>query len=192
VESIDKSQRLIEAASAILNVAPERSLNVVVLNKVLFYLDLAALRDRGDTITHNTYIAIQNGPVVAKYQQRLIRQLEELGVARQISQWNGSKPIILQRSPEHFEFLDSEALSTVAEVTNFFADATSRIASEFSHLNSGWKLAWDHYLREGQPTAINMRIAMQQIIESDPWMRVPLSTDPESLAAADEAIGDDW
>ena len=192
MESNDKSQRLIEAASAVLHAAPNRSLNVVVLNKVLFYLDLAALRDRGDTITHNAYVAIQNGPVVAKYPQRLIKILEERGIARQISQWNGSKPIVLETCPKHFEFLDSDAMITVADVTNFFADATSKIASDFSHMNSGWKLAWDRYLCEGKPAAVNMRIAMQQIVESDPWMRVPLSCDEEILAAADDAIGDDW
>lgn len=39
----DRSQRLLEAASAVLHAAPDHSLNAVVLNKVLFYLDLASL-----------------------------------------------------------------------------------------------------------------------------------------------------
>ncbi len=188
----EKTQRLIEAACAVLHTASGHSLNVVVLNKVLFYLDLASLRDRGDTITHNTYIAIQNGPVVAKYPQRLIKPLEEQGIARQISQWNGAKPIVLENSPKHFDFLDSDAMITVSDVTNFFADATSQHASDFSHQNPGWQLAWNHYLREGKPAAVDMRIAMQQIVESDPWMQVPLSSEDEILAAADNAIGDDW
>lgn len=187
-----KSQRLIEAASAVLHAAPDRSLNVVVLNKVLFYLDLAALRDRGDTITHNSYIAIQNGPVVAKYQQRLIKPLEERGIARQISQWNGAKPITLETCPTHFEFLDSDAMLTIADVTNFFADATSNLSSEFSHRNPGWQLAWNQYQRDGKPVAVNMRIAMQQIVESDPWMQIPLPGDDEIFSAADDALGDDW
>ncbi len=188
----NKSQRLIEAASAVLHAAPDHSLNVVVLNKALFYLDLAALRDRGETITHNSYIALQNGPVVAKYQQRLIHRLEEEGIARQISQWNGSKPILLENCPSHFEYLDSDAMITISDVTAFFADVTSKLASDFSHLNPGWRIAWDQYLREGKPAAVNMRIAMQQIVESDPWMQVPLSNDDDILAAADNAIGDDW
>lgn len=81
---------------------------------------------------------------------------------------------------------------TVSDVTEFFADATSKIASDFSHQNPGWQLAWNHFLRDGKPVAVNMRIAMQQIVESDPWMQVPLSSDDEILAAADNAIGDDW
>jgi len=192
MEANEKSRRLIEAASAVLHIAPNHSLNAVVLNKALFYLDLASLRDRGDTITHNTYIALQNGPVVAKYQQRLIKSLEERGIARQISQWDGSKPIQLENCPKHFDFLDSDAMLTVSDVTHFFADATSQNASDFSHQNPGWQLAWNHYRREGKPAAVDMRIAMQQIVESDPWMQVPLAGDDEILAAADKAIGDDW
>lgn len=192
MESNEKSRRLIEAASAVLHAAPDRSLNAVVLNKALFYLDLASLRDRGETITHNTYIALQNGPVVAKYPQRLIKPLEEQGIAQQISRWDGSKPIVLESCLQHFEFLDADALITVADVTAFFADATSRVASEFSHKNPGWQLAWDQYQREAKPAAVNMRIAMQQIVEADPWMQIPLAGDDEVLAAADAAAGDDW
>lgn len=86
----EKQQRLLETASAALIAAPENSLKVVVLNKVLFYVDLAALRDRGETVTRNTYIGLQNGPVVAHYDKRLVAGLEEQGVAEQRSQWNGS------------------------------------------------------------------------------------------------------
>lgn len=188
----DKSQRLIETASAVLHAAPDRSLNVVVLNKVLFYVDLASLRDRGETITHNSYIAIQNGPVVAKYPQRLIKPLEDRGIARQISQWNGAMPVTLEECPKHFEFLGPDDMLTIADVTSFFANSTSNLASEFSHRNPGWQLAWNHYQRGGKPVAVNMRIAMQQILESDPWMQTPLSSGDEILAAADDAIGDDW
>ena len=46
----EKSERLIEAAAAILNAAPDHRLNAVVLNKALFYLDLASLRDRGELL----------------------------------------------------------------------------------------------------------------------------------------------
>jgi len=188
----EKSQRLIEAATAVLHAAPNHSLNAVVLNKVLFYLDLASLRDRGSTITHNVYIALQNGPVVAKYQHRLINPLEERGIARQLSHWNGAKPIVLEKHPAHFDFLDQDAMITVSDVTLFFANATSKDASEYSHKNPGWQFAWNQCQRDGKPVAVDMRIAMQQIIESDPWMEVPLSCDDDVIAAADEALGVDW
>ena len=188
----ERSERLIEAASAILNAAPDRRLNIVVLNKALFYLDLASLRDRGATITHNAFIAIQHGPVIAKYPKRLVGQLEGLGIAKQISQWDGSKPIVLESCRPHFNFLDSDAMILASAVTNFFADASSRQASDYSHENAGWKRAWVESQRTGKPSVVNMRVAMQQIIEADPWMELPLIDDEQLLAAADNADGDDW
>jgi len=183
---------LIEVASAVLHAAPGHSLNAVVLNKVLFYIDLATLRDRGETLTQNPYVALQNGPVIAKYQNRLIDRLNELGIARQISQWDGSKPIVLEVFPTQFQFLNSEDMIKVSDVTSFFADSTSRIASEFSHRNPGWQLAWNQYQRDGKPVAVNMRIALQQIIEADPWMLRPISDGNQMLSNADAAIGEDW
>jgi hypothetical protein len=188
----EKSERLIEVASAVLSAAPNHRLNAVILNKTLFYLDLASLRDRGATVTGNAYIGIQQGPVVAKYQQRLIGQLESRGIAKQISEWDGSKPILLEASLPNFQFLDSEAMILVSAVTTYFADATSGRASEYSHENPGWRLSWNEFRRMGRPCAINMRVAMQQIIEDDPWMEGPLLNDDEMLAAADAEVGVDW
>ncbi len=188
----EKSERLIEAAAAILNAAPEHRLNAVVLNKALFYLDLASLRDRGETVTHNSYIALQNGPVVAKYKPRLIGQLESRNIAKQISEWNGSEPILLEACPQHFQFVDTDTMVLVSNVTHFFASMTSRQASDYSHENPGWELAWSDSRRTGKPVAINLRIAMQQIIEDDPWMETSLLDDEELLAAADAALGEGW
>ena len=192
MDAHEKSERLIEAASAILNAAPDHRLKAVVLNKALFYLDLASLRDRGATITGNTYIALKEGPVVAKYPQRLIGQLEARGIGKQISEWDGSKPILLESCPQHFQFVDSDALILVSAVTSFLAGATSRQASDYSHENPGWELAWNEFRRTGRPVAINMRVALQQIIEDDPWMDWPLLNDDELLAAADSGVGADW
>lgn len=192
MEASEKNARLIEAASAVLNAAPDHRLNTVVLNKALFYLDLASFRDRAETITGNSYIAIQQGPVVAKYRKRLIEQLEAQGIGKQISEWDGSKPVLLESCPEHFEFVDADALILVSAVTAFFSGLSSRQASDFSHENPGWQLAWDTYRHTGRPTAVNMRVAMQQIVEDDPWMDLPLLDDDEILAAADAGDGVDW
>ena len=192
MESQEKCDRLIEAAAAVLNAAPLRRLNTVVLNKALFYLDLASLRDRGQTVTGNSFIAIQQGPVVAKYPQRLISQLQDRGIARQISEWDGSKPVLLENCPSHFEYIDADTLLLANAVTSYFAEGTSRQASEYSHENPGWRLAWNQYRRTGKPCAINMRIALQQIVEDDPWLDRPMMNDDEILAAADEACGVDW
>ena len=192
MDPADKMERLVEAAAAILNAAPSHRLNVVVLNKVLFYLDLAALRDRAVTITGNTFLGIQQGPVVARYQKRLIGQLESRGIAAQISEWDGSKPVLLESAPDHIRFLDTDAMTLISAVTTWFASKTSGQASEFSHENPGWQLAWSEYRRTGRPCPINMRIAMQQIIEDDPWMDTPLLNNDDVLAEADHGAGADW
>lgn len=192
MDAAEKSDRLIEAASAALNAAPNRRLNAVVLNKVLFYFDLATLRDRGSTITNNTYIGIQQGPVVAKYPQRLIGQLEARGIGKQISEWDGSKPVLLETTPEHFHYLDCDALVLLSSVVSFFSSMTSRQASDYSHENSGWQLAWNEFRRTGRPCAINLHIAMQQIVEEDPWLDLPLMSADEALALADAAMGAEW
>ena len=188
----EKSERLIEVACAILNVVPNHRLNTVVLNKVLFYLDLISLRDHAEPLTHNPYIAIQQGPVVAKYAQRLVGQLESRGLGKQLSEWDGSKPIQLEILPEHFRYLDADDLNRISTVASYFAPLTSRQASEYSHENPGWQLAWNEYRRTGKPTVINLRVALQQVIEDDPWMETPLLKDDEILAAADDGVGDDW
>ena len=187
----ERSDRLIEAACAILNVVPNHRLNIVVLNKALFYLDLVSLRDQARPVTHNAYIAIQQGPVVAKYPQRLVEQLETRGWGKQLSEWDGSKPIQLEKIPEHFHYLDADVLALASAVASSLATRSSRQVSDFSHENPGWLLAWNDYRRTGKPAAIDMRIAMQQLIEDDPWMEIPPSDD-KVLADADGGVGDSW
>lgn len=188
----EKRDRLVEAAAAILNAAPDSRLNIVVLNKVLFYLDLASLRDRSETLTGNSYIAIQQGPVVANYPKRLVEELESRGIARQISEWDGSKPVLLESPPEHFKFVDSDAMSLAGRVTSFFSRLSSTQASNYSHENPGWQLAWNKCRVKGTPQPVNMRVALQQIIEDDPWMDSALTDDELLLKAADDGLGVDW
>ncbi|MCC6546097.1 DUF4065 domain-containing protein [Candidatus Sumerlaeota bacterium] len=192
MDAHEKSERLIEAATAILAAAPNHRLNTVVLNKALFYLDLASLRDDGKTMTGNSYIALQQGPVVAKYQERLIGQLQARVIAEQLDEWDGSKPIVLKNGTLRSHHLDASAMSRAAGITAFFAKQTSQQASEYSHENPGWLLAWAEYRRSGKPCAIDMRVAMQQILQDDPWMDEPLIGDEDILAADDAESGTDW
>ena len=191
MDANEKSERLVEVASAVLDAAPNRRLNTVVLNKAIFYLDLASLRDRGELLTGNAYIALQQGPVVAQYQKRLIDRLEARGIAHQVDEWDGSKPVTLTALPE-YRFLDEPARVQASRVTAFFANQTSKEASDYSHENPGWLLAWAEYGRTGKPCSINMQVALQQILQEDPWMDQPLLGAKDILAAADAEDGEDW
>ena len=183
----EKSRRVVEAAAAILAAAPSRRMNTVVLNKALFYLDLAALRDFGEVVTQNTFIALEQGPVVAQYQKRLIKPLEEAGIAVQ-EEHGMAKPICLKREFQHRVFMDEPLLDLAGKIARWLAPQTSSRVSELSHENPGWKLAYEQgWEREGKPRSINLLIAMQQIVDKDPWLAEPLN--PREVEAA-ESFGE--
>lgn len=174
----EKRQRLIEAAMALLESVPQQKLNIVVLNKALFYLDLAALRDFGHTLSGATYIAMDLGPVVANYPKRLVG-------AR-------AKPVRALKTLKEYRYLDQKALLLAKEIGGHFTDATSLEAS--SHDNVGWKIAYSDGAKRGAaPAKIDMLIAMQQLVERDPWIDAAITTEEGAVfAAADVEDGERW
>ena len=157
----------------------------MVLNKALFYLDLAHLRDTGAVFTTTAYIALPLGPVVARYETKLIRPLEKAGIAVQ-GEDGFARPV---------RFTASETIETPS-ATDYIADLASKVAnwageltstkvSDFSHENLGWKFARNKH--DGRPSSINMTIAMQQVLDADPWLEEDLSF--EELASTNSASG---
>ena len=192
MDSNSKRRRLLESAAAILSFTPEEKLNIVVLNKALFYLDLASLRDFGSPISCNTFIALKQGPVVAKYPKRLVNALVEEGIASQES-FEDSKPVVLERLPKHLEFIDSGLEKLVQHIALWFSDKTSKEASDFTHQNPGWTMAYQEGIAKSQPPKpINLYVAMQQIVDSDPWMDSSYALDSEAVSAADRDEGVPW
>ena len=81
LEATESTNKLMEASMALLQGAPDSQLNIVVLNKALFYLDLIALRDFGRTITGERYVALPQGPMVADYARKIVHgEEQEMGV----------------------------------------------------------------------------------------------------------------
>jgi Protein of unknown function (DUF4065) len=177
-----------EAAMAVLQAAPAKKLNIVVLNKVLFYLDLIALRDFGRVITGSKFIAIDNGPVVAKYEAALVKPLVQFGLA--VQRMEGmAKPVEAIKTLGTFHHLDANDLIKVGVVTEKLGAMSSGKVSKFAHANPGWKLAYNGPLVAGG--VINMRVAMQQLMDPDPWLDAPLSTrELASLSSTDDALTD--
>lgn len=169
------------AATALLSRVPERALSIVVLNKLLFYLDLACLRDTGETLTGNPFVALKHGPVVAKYQKRLVGALVEAGVATQGSD-GLAKPVRLNEGVDGPE-LKSEVEPLVEKIAQWSHSLSATRASDISHENLGWRLARAAG-KDQEPKPINMYIAMQQIMDEDPWLEEPV--DEAVLAVADE------
>ena len=192
MSSDEKSIRLIEAASALLAASRNKRLNAVPLNKALFYLDLASLRDCGEAFTRNSYIALDNGPVVAKYQDRLIKPLKKSGIATQEADGD-ARPIKLLELPG-FTKLTPKIQELAVKVSRWCSGRTSRELSDYSHQNLGWIIARRKALEaKGQKQVIDMHIAMQQIIDSDPWVNEPNDDDVrKACESADMRKGQVW
>jgi hypothetical protein len=158
---------------------------------VLFYLDLECLLETGETATKNTYVALEHGPVIAQYQKRLIGALEAEGLARQEQGEFDTMPVRLlddrRMPPRSYAAIAKRLAETIGAMT-----ATE--ASELSHDNPGWKLAWEGRGPNDQPKPINMLIAMQELAEGDdPWLTKPLTSgERAAVEKADQGKTEPW
>lgn len=177
----EKLDRAIEATGALLQSAPSRRLQVTNLNKGLFYLDLVALRDCGATLTRCTYVALKQGPVLHNYKDDLIPALKASGIALQDDK-GMEKPVVLLKEIESFVFMDDGLRTAAATIARHVGSRSAAEISEFSHLNPGWISAYAEGQEIGNPPQrINMTLALQQIIDADPWLDEP--ADEEVLRA---------
>lgn len=183
-------QRLHDAVMAALQAAGG-SMQVVNLNKTLFYADLYALRDCGHTVTGQEYLALKLGPVVMGYDKRIIRDLARAGFIVQEEAPGGyGKPLRVVRQLETYESLTTEEIHILKELAPEIAQMSAASVSNLSHDNPGWNLAWKG---EGKPPGkINMLIAMQQLDDTDEnddaWLKARLTKDERATVA--ESVSD--
>src|SRR5262245_21678262 len=124
-EEKDARDRLIEATVALLASAPGRRMQVTNINKGLFYLDLAALRDTGQTITKNVYLALKQGPIMHRYQDLLVKDLSAAGLLRQDTTGMG-KPLVLSKySRRSYRYMDDHLRSVAMLVAVTVAGQTA-------------------------------------------------------------------
>lgn len=162
---MDTRTRIAEAAMAVLVATPDRRLGITVLNKALFYADLCALRDVGQTVTRSGYIALPQGPVLNHYERAIVRTLEALGWAEQTKD-GMEKPMIVRSEPEGFSLLSKDEVGITQLVSRKIHHRTASWVSDYSHENKAWEIAF----REKTGAPINLMLAMQQVLEDDPWM----------------------
>jgi hypothetical protein len=173
---MDRAERLTEAAMAILQATEGGSLNITVLNKALYYLDLYALRDLGETVTRNTYVALEQGPVVAKYEKRLVGELERQGLAEQVRSGK-ARPVQIKRPLDEFHRLSEEQLRLARAAARFAEQHTSSEISDLSH-GAAWQIAYDEGLGSGHaPRPVDLNMALQDIAEDDEWLDAPVGDD---------------
>jgi hypothetical protein len=186
--------KLLEAAMALLQAAPRQQLNVVVLNKALFYLDLHALRDFGTTVTDQEYVALDQGPVVDHYKEILVKPLVEGGLAEQLQTSAGGyswKPLRVKKPLRTFVCLDEREQELARQISASFLNSNSFISaavSAFSHHNPGWRTAFSKH-EDGRPyVKIDMLLALQQLDSDEDdavWLNEPL--DAETMAICNAA-----
>ncbi len=169
MEDAEKKARVFEAVVALLDGAPGRRMQITNLNKALFYMDLAALRDTGSTITDAVYLALDNGPVLNEYKQIV----EELAVAKVAHQdiEGLEKPVVLDRSLDTYHYLDDHGRALAVKIAQFVAQQSARDISKLSHTNPGWVVAFNKGRgRNLAPAPIDMNLALQQLGDEDPWL----------------------
>jgi len=195
MQASEKRMRLLEAAVAVLQGTGNGKLNIVVLNKALFYGDLCYLRDRGRTITGNSYIALQYGPVVANYPRRLVAALKkERWASQEANSDSNSKPVVLEDREHQFVALDATEVKLLRLMGKRFALTNSSDVSYYSHDNPAWQAAWEQGGKQGgRPLPINMRVALQQVIDRDPWLDSPADGDlNDAFDEAEQGENEEW
>jgi hypothetical protein len=181
----DEKTPVIEAAMAILQATSKMRLGITVLNKALFYADLVALRDLGHSLTNSGYIALPQGPVLNHYERALIRDLDRQRLAEQIQEgW--PKPVIVRQPITRFGRLTPEEVAIAQLVARKIEAKSATWVSEYSHENPGWQLAFRDKIGSG----IDMVLAMQQVVDDDPWMdATPDESVREAFAEAETDDG---
>ena len=149
---------LIDAAVRILASVSDGHLDVIKLNKILFYLDLKSLLECGETVTHKDFIAIKQGPVILNYRKCLVDSMKEKGLIAV----EGDTLILLNRTVFDGKFYSDEFLY-VLDISN------DDSFWDWYKENIGWQIAYREGLGRGRkPQFINMHLAMQQIVD-DNW-----------------------
>jgi hypothetical protein len=79
-------------------------------------------------------------------------------------------------------------------IVRWCSGKTSRGVSRISHYNPGWRIAFENADHAGgQKQVIDPYVAMQQIVDKDPWLHEPLSQKSRSVCeSADNVKGDPW
>jgi uncharacterized phage-associated protein len=194
-DASNKSERLKEAVMAALQAVGGR-MQIVNLNKALFYADLIALYEFGETITGQEYLAFPLGPVVTGYERRIVKALERDGLAKQeVNESGYGKPLVVVHAMSAFPHIRADMLKIIEDIAKEAAKKEAGDLSHFSHDNPGWILARKKTEQaNGQAQPINMRFALQQLAGEEEWMRSKTLTAEEEAAVleAESATGEDW
>lgn len=154
---------LIEAAAVVLAGSPGKQLTVPALLDALFFLDLESLRDCGRTITNATYLATNDGAVVRDYERILLETMIAAGIVT-LEYDDESKKVLLSNLLENFSHLQPGEIDRAFRATSVAWKAQD---------NLGWQIAFAN----NGGSVIDMNIALQQVVDPDPWLDEPFTAE---------------
>ena len=176
-----ENERMLYAAKLILTLAgcDVQRTNLI---KALFYLDLLWLRDTGKTYTGEAYVALPQGPVVDGYKVRLIEPLlaDPDVVEKSVRLFPNATAKMLRMSADAPMPDDEHLEITARRVVERVAGQRAVDVSELTHENVAWLTA----IRKGNGTPINMVLALQQVIDDDPWLDAAQTVDERACVEA--------
>lgn len=112
------------------------------LNKVLFYADFQSFLDTGESMTGETYVKFQHGPV-SEHIQEIIAELEDEGtLATRETKHHGyqKKEYVALKEPDLSLFAGQEISVADDVIDDVCREHTAASISEFSH-NHIWEAA---------------------------------------------------
>jgi len=149
-------------------------LGATKLNKILWYSDVITYRERGKSLTGETYIKHFYGPV-PKHIDSVIQKLqdEKKLAVREVGAWGYPKKEFFALSRPELSAFDPEEISIVNEVANYIFDRhTASSISNLSH-DEIWKSA---ELGEEIPIYAFLASELGEITSEDmAWARKKLS-----------------
>jgi len=112
------------------------------LNKVLFFADFQAFLDRGESMTGETYVKFQHGPVSEHVEQIIAELEEEEALATRETKHHGyrKKEYVALEEPDLSAFSGQEISVADDVIDDVCRDHTAASISEFSH-NHIWEAA---------------------------------------------------
>ena len=106
------------------------------MNKLLFYVDFLAFRDRGMSVTGLTYRALSYGPVPERW-DRIYSSFDEISIEPRIIGDREGTILTTSVKPDTSLFTKSE-LHVLDEICSSLACYTSTELSELSHQEPAW------------------------------------------------------
>ncbi|MDX2250026.1 MAG: Panacea domain-containing protein [Bacteroidia bacterium] len=118
------------------------NLGMTKLWKLIYFIDTAALRSWGNSITGSEFIKYEHGPVPSKG-EKVIKRMRKDGDIEVIQENHRAFRIhrIVARTPLTEGFFSSEEVTLINEILQNYGQQTASYLSELSHREPAWHYA---------------------------------------------------